>query len=161
MSRLNRDAVTALVLLVIIGAFFAASFEIRETAYATIGADVWPRLILAVMLVLTLIYLAQSLRKDDEPRGTGTAAGGLLVRYQNAFWCYALFGLFLVTLPVLGMLLGGILFVFLALTVMGERTPHAALRHAAIAIGTIGVMWAIFTFGLGVFLPEGRILRIW
>ena len=57
--------------------------------------------------------------------------------------------------------IGGVLFVFLALTVMGERTPRAIAIHLVVALATIGVMWAIFTFGLRVILPEGEILRIW
>ena len=62
---------------------------------------------------------------------------------------------------VLGMLIGGIGFVFLILTVLGERNLKHHARHAAIAVVTIGVMWALFTFGLNVILPEGEILRVW
>ena len=160
MGRINRDVVVALGLLVFCAVFFWASFDIREMSYATIGAAVWPRLILLVLAVLSLLYLAQSLRAPaNEPAGPGV--GHLLRRYRNPLWCYLLFALFLLTLPWLGMLIGGVLFVFAALTVMGERTPRAHLAHAAIAIGTIGVMWAIFTFWLRVILPEGEILRVW
>jgi len=55
------------------------------------------------------------------------------------------------------MLLGGILFVFLALTVMGERTMRNHLLHATIAIVSVGLMWSIFTYGIGVILPEGEL----
>lgn len=160
MSAVNRDVVVALALLVLCGAFFAATFEIRDPGYATIGAKVWPRLILAALVVLTLIYLFQSLRRgsDGEAAAEGRAGIG---RYRNALWCYALFFLFLVTLPFFGMLIGGVLFVYLALTVMGERTLRAHLVHAAIAVGTIGAMWAIFTYWLRVVLPQGELLRVW
>ena len=50
---------------------------------------------------------------------------GWLGRYRNALWCYALFFLFLATLDYLGMLIGGVLFVFLALSVLGEWSWRA------------------------------------
>lgn len=159
MSSVNRDTIVALCLLAFCGAFFAATFEIRDPGYATIGARVWPRLILAALVALTLIYLFQSLRRA--PGGEAGDAGTGIGRYRNALWCYALFFLFLVTLPFFGMLIGGVLFVYLALTVMGERTLRAHLVHAAIAVGTIGTMWAIFTYWLRVILPQGELLRVW
>jgi hypothetical protein len=162
MSRPNRDVIVAIGLLLFCGLFFWASFDIREMGYATIGAAVWPRLVLLVLFVLSSLYLFQSLRRPAlQGENGGGLRGGGLARYHNALWCYALFLLFLLTLPWLGMLIGGTLFVFLALTVMGERTARAHLIHVAIAVGTIGVMWAIFTYWLRVILPEGEILRIW
>ena len=160
MGGINRDVVVAIGLMLFCGLCFAATFQIRDMGYATIGAEVWPRLILLVLALLTLVYLARSLRRPAS-EGTGKGLTGWLHRYKNALWCYALFALFLLTLPWLGMLIGGILFVFAALTVMGERTLRAHLTHAAIAIGTIGLMWAIFTFGLRVILPEGEVFRAW
>lgn len=161
MSGINRDTIVAVCLLALCGVFFWASFDIREMGYATIGADVWPRLILLALFVLSVIYLFQSLRRTETGIDEAAEGKGWTERYRNALWCYALFGLFLITLPFLGMLLGGILFVFAALTVMGERNWRAHLTHAAIAIGTIGIMWAIFTYWLRVILPQGEILRLW
>lgn len=161
MSAVSRDVVVALALLVLCGAFLVATFDIRDPGYATIGAAVWPRLILLVLVVLTLIYLFQSLRRSPAATVGAGERRPWFARYRNALWCYALFFLFLVTLPFLGMLMGGVLFVYLALAVMGERTLRAHLVHAAIAAGTIGAMWAIFTYWLRVVLPQGELLRIW
>ena len=161
MGRLNRDVIVAIFLLLFCGVFYAASGQIRDMGYETIGAEVWPRLILVALFALTLVYLFQSLRLPREEGKAGDGIVGWFGRYRNALWCYFLFFLFLITLPWLGMLIGATLFVFLALSVLGERTVRAALVHAAIAICSITVMWAIFTFGLRVILPEGEILRIW
>ena len=57
----------------------------------------------------------------------GAAFKGWLGRYRNALACYGLFLVFLLTLPWLGMLIGGTLFVFAVLTV-----PWANARCAAI-----------------------------
>lgn len=159
MRAKNRDTVIAVFLLLLCGIFFAATFRIEETTYATIGADVWPRLLLAILFTLSLIYLFQSVGRKTGERETPKA--GFLSRYRNAILLYGLFLAFLLTLDVLGMLLGGIAFVFLALSVVGERTPRNLAVHAAVAVVSVGAMWSIFTFALRVILPEGVILSIW
>ncbi len=160
MRRLNRDTIVAVILLLFCGVLFAASLRIEETTYATIGAEVWPQLILALLFILSLIYLFQSVRAAP-PAAATEARPGFLARYRNAIWCYALFLAFLLTLDIFGMLLGGILFVFAALTVLGERTPRTIALHAAVAVVSVGAMWAIFTYALRVILPEGMLLSVW
>ncbi len=162
MRRMNRDAWIALVLLLLCAGAFAETFNIRRTAYASIGAEVWPRLILALLTALVLVYLAQSLARGREPGEPGPRGlWARIVHYRNPIWCFVLFGAFLVTLPWLGMLLGGVLFVYAMLTVLGPRHLRAHLVHALIAVLSVGGMWAVFTFGLRVILPEGTILRVW
>lgn len=158
-SAINRDTVVAVFLLLFCATFYAASFQIEETTYATIGAEVWPRLILGVMFVLSTVYLIQSVRVGVGE--TERREAGFFSRYRNAILCYGLFLAFLLTLDILGMLLGGVAFVFLALTVLGERTPRQMAIHAVVAVVSVGAMWAIFTFALRVILPEGEILSIW
>jgi predicted membrane-bound spermidine synthase len=72
-----------------------------------------------------------------------------------------MYGLFLITLPYLGMLIGSTLFVFLLLNLLGGWNPGRVAVHGVIAVSAMGAMWAVFTFGLRVILPEGEILRIW
>lgn len=159
MSAINRDTIVAVFLLLFCGVFYAASFQIEKTTYATIGADVWPLLILAVLFVLSGIYLFQSVRMG--PGEAPEQEASFFERYRNAILCYGLFLVFLLTLDVLGMLLGGSAFVFMALSLLGERTPRQLAIHAMVAIVSVGAMWAIFTFALRVILPEGSILSIW
>lgn len=160
MTKANRDSYVAVFLLLFCGVFFAATFFVEDMGYSSMGSEVWPQVILVVLFVLTLAYLFQSLRQgpDEALAQEDKGVKGWLLRYRNALWCYVLFFLFLVTLPWMGMLLGGVLFVFSALTVLGNRSPRDHAIHAAIAVGTMSGMWALFTFGLKVFLPAGEIL---
>ena len=157
MAGLNRDALTAIVLLIVEAVFLQQTFQIREMSFATMGADVWPRAILIPLILCTLGYLAQSLRRGPD----AAVSGHWLYRYRNVFFCYGLFLAFLLTLDFFGMLIGGVLFVFLALTVMGGASPRALALHALIALLSVGTMWSIFTFALRVILPEGVILSTW
>jgi hypothetical protein len=121
-------------------------------------ANVWPRLIVAT-LALCAIYLIQSLRRPERVEVVGVRA--LIGRYSNALWCFALFALFLLTLNWLGILIGGFLFVFLCLTVLGNRSPRDHLTHAVTALITIALTWVVFSYGLEVFLPQGTLMPIY
>ena len=83
--------------------------------------------------------------------------GGWLRHYRNPLWCYGIYFLFLATLPVLGSLIGGILLIFLLLSVIGGFGRRQLLLHGAVAVIAMGAMWSLFTFGLRVILPQGEI----
>lgn len=75
MTEARRDTVVAVFLLLVCGTFFAASFDIRETSYASLGSEVWPRAILVVLFVFSLVLLAQSLKRKDQ--GARLGGGGI------------------------------------------------------------------------------------
>lgn len=166
MTRINRDTVVAIALLVGCAVLAVASFDIREPDYGQLSPAAWPRVIVAVLTLLSVIYLLQSIRKGvSEPASdeAGDEAGpggiiGFLAYWRNVFWCFALFFFYLLAMPYLGMLIGGLLFVFMLLNALGGWQPKQMALHAAIALVTVGGMWALFTFGLHVLLPPGEIL---
>lgn len=165
MVRINRDTVTAVVLLACTGAAYVSTFNIRTRNDGIMQADVWPKAILAALAVLSVIYVFQSLRAAAEPHAddgppAGSGLRGWLAHYANPLLCFALYFAFLATLPWLGVLIGGTLLVFLILSVLGGWSPSKMVRHAGIAAVSIGAMWAIFTFALRVALPEGEILPL-
>jgi len=167
MQRLNRDAIIAIFLLAFCGVFFLASFEIRQPDYGVLMPSTWPRVILGVLSLLSLLYLIQSLGagaeaiEDDQYDAEHVRQPGFMgwvEHWRNPLWCFFLFFLYLLSLPVLGMLIGGITFVYVLMGVLGGWDGNKPFLHAAIAIGAIGAMWSLFTFGLGVILPPGMIL---
>ena len=167
MGRLNRDVVIAIVLLMACGVLFWSTFDIRVPDYGQLMPSTWPRVILGALTLLSAIYLLQSLRRGPAPKDdyiedaeAPAAAPGLLgwvAYWRNPIWCFFLFFLYLVTLPVLGSLIGGVLFVFALMGVLGGWRPRNLLLHGVLALVTVGGMWALFTYGLGVILPPGEI----
>ena len=134
MTRVNRDTVFAILLLVGCGVLLNASFDIREPDYGQLSPAAWPRTVVGVLTFLSLIYLVQSIRRGvpEEPvEAEGTAKNGprglgeWIAYWRNVFWVFALFFAYLLAL------------------------------HAVIATVTVGGMWSLFTFGLGVLLPRG------
>jgi hypothetical protein len=164
MTRVNRDTVVAILLLVGCGVLLTASFDIREPDYGQLSPATWPRTVVGVLTLLSLIYLVQSIRRgapvepaepekpaEKAPRGLGA----WIAHWRNVFWVFALFLAYLLALPWLGMLVGGLAFVFLLLNALGGWSPDKLALHAVIAVVSIGGMWSVFTFGLGVLLPRG------
>ena len=162
-ERINRDVVIAAVLLLFCGVFFWASFEIRQPDYGVLMPSTWPRVVLGALTFLSMLYLFQSLRQGSPETSEGEdfhpkSIAEWYAYWHNVIWCFALFLGYLLALPILGMLLSGILFVFVLLGVMGGWAPRDLVMHAAVAVLAIGSVWALFTFALGVLLPPGIIL---
>jgi putative tricarboxylic transport membrane protein len=155
-ARLNRDALVAAILLIVAAVFYGNTYQ----AYSTMASSVWPRFVLVVFIALCVVYLVRSLTQG----ASGATAGsfrGWVAYYRNPLWCYGLFLLFLVTLPYIGMLIGGVLFVWAMQAAVGERSARAQLRHLAIAVVSVGFMWLVFTYAIGVILPEGRLVHLY
>ena len=157
MSRLGRDVYIAVFLLLLCGVFFIASFDIREIDYGILTPAAWPRTILVALTILSLVYLVQSVRRGKPEHTEPFSLNGLVSKYRNPLWCYGLFLLFLLTLDYLGMLIGGVLFVFCLLTAIGGASKRNLVVHALIAVVMVGAMWALFTYALGVIFPQGEI----
>lgn len=158
MTRINRDVIVAIVLLLGCAAFTVASFDIDPALFDQMSSALWPRAILAPLTLLSLIYLVKSIADIPVERVSRGGLTGWFQYYRNPIICFGLFFVFLASMPLLGMLLGGLLFVFLMLSVLGGIAPRQILVHALISIAAVGVMWSIFTFGLGVILPEGELI---
>jgi putative tricarboxylic transport membrane protein len=158
--RLNRDFMVAAVLLIAGGMLFWDTFQWRRTPFATMASSVWPRFVLIIFFALCTVYLIRSFVRGVEAGSTKVTFRGWLAYYRNPLWCYGLFFFFLLTMPYLGMLIGGTLFVWAVQTVVGERTVRAQLRHATIAIASVGFMWLVFTYALDVILPAGTLFNI-
>ncbi len=163
MRRLNQDAVIAIFLLLACGVLFWSTFSIRTPDYGVLSPATWPRVVILSLAILSLIYLIQSIKQGAVESGNSggieRAPGlkGWLVYWQNPIICFVLFFAFLLTLPILGSLIGGVLFVFALMSAIGGLAPRDIVLHAALALVTVGGMWCIFTFGLDVLLPTGVI----
>jgi hypothetical protein len=161
MNRINRDTVIAVVLMAVAMLFYRETYNIPNFGYASIGSEVWPRVVLVPLFLLCAIYLVQSLRRREPQPSAGGGVIGFLYRYRNPIGSFAIFFVFLLTIDWLGMLLGGIALVFALLTLLGHRTPKAIALHAAIAVVSVGAMWSLFTYVLRVYLPQGEILQLY
>jgi len=147
----------ALCLIMVSGGLMLASFEIREPDYGVLSPAAWPRLIISILGVLSVIYLLQSIGmpKEDKEVAPRKSIGEFILYWRNVIAVFTIFGLYLSALPYLGMLIGNILFSFVLMTVLGGW--NAILMHLLISFGASGGMWLLFTYVLEVFLPRGSL----
>lgn len=156
MTRMNRDAIIAILLLLLCGVLFWQTFYIREVPFSQVGSEVWPRVVLMLLTLLSAVYLFKSLT-EPRPASEPFTLTGCLKAYRNPIICFAMFFVFLLTLPWLGMLVAGILFVFITQTLIGGASPRRLITHALVAVFAVGGMWSIFTYALRVILPAGEL----
>ncbi len=163
MVRLNRDIVVACVLLALCGIFWWSSLSIRDPGYGTLAPAAWPQAVLVVLTGLCIVWFAQvvvaAVRAGPQVGGGEGAdkldAIGFLREYRNPILCFIVYFVFLLVLPLVGALAGGIALVFVLLSILGGWAPRQLALHAAIAVLSMGAMWSLFTYGLRVILPEG------
>ena len=155
--RLNRDVYVGVFLLMICATFIHASFDITPPMFGQMSSALWPRIILTPLTLLSAVFLIRSLRLTEPEWEQKGNFFDWLKFYKNPINCFILFFLFLLTLPYLGMLIGGVAFVFLMLCLLGGWGPRKMLLHGSVALVFVCIMWSIFTFVLGVILPQGEI----
>ena len=153
----NRDSIVALCLIMASGGLMVASFNIREPDYGVLSPAAWPRLIIIIMGVLSVLYFIQSLRMPEAntPTEPPKSLFEFIAYWRNVFSVFIIFAAYLLALPFLGMLIGNIAFSFILLSALGGWRPF--LLHGLVAIGTSGGMWLLFTYALEVFLPRGSL----
>ena len=161
MRSLIRDTVIALVLLAVTSIYFWETFNIPDPGYASMGSAIWPRVILVPLFVLCVAYLIQSLKRKAEADGEPFSFRGTLAMYQNPIYCFVIFFIFLLVIDYLGMLIAGLLVTFALLTAIGNRTPRALLMHLVISVVSVGLVWALFTYVLRLYMPEGELIRFY
>ena len=161
--NIKKDTIVAISLLLFCGIMINSSFDIEDPGYQGMKASFWPTIVLCLLSIMCLVMLIKSVVTEAENNlnSNDTNLTNVFFKFKNASICFLMFVLFLAFLDYLGMLIGGVLFVFGLLTMLGGFELKKIINHIIISIITIGIMWSIFTFGLKVILPEGEILRIW
>jgi hypothetical protein len=158
--KINQDTITALCLLAICGVVFADTLRMEPAMFGQMPATLWPRMILAPLALLSVLMLVNA----QKAVGTGVVRKSLpewFTYYKNPIVCFVLFFVFLLTMPITGMLLGGLAYVFLTLNFLGGWTRQKLIQHGIVTLIFVVGMWLIFTQALGVFLPEGILLRVY
>ena len=166
---MNRDFWTSLFLLFLSFVLYRESTFIEDVDYGSMKADVWPTFLVMLLIVLSISMLVKSVieyrqatqsstQDNENAEQTDPVTGWTWL--LNPMIVFVLFFLFLITLDYLGMLIGGIFFTFITMTLLGQISWRTVPIYFAISVISISGMWAIFTFGLRVMLPEGVLFTV-
>jgi putative tricarboxylic transport membrane protein len=158
---LTRDSISGLVCLAISLFLLALTFNLPPAAMVPIGPAFYPRVVLSLTAILSLILLAVDVRAGLAARAAGAspsiaAPSGTASNYRLVFATFILFGLYIAILPPLGFRISTFLFVLaLQITLEWPKTPMRWLLALIVALGTSAICHFVFEDYLQVLLPRG------
>jgi putative tricarboxylic transport membrane protein len=160
---LGRDGIAGLVCLALSIGLFMLTFRLPPAAMIPIGPAFYPRVVILLFGLLSVILIVLDLRAMRGVRSgsttvaaTGTPTAGAQPNYRLVLATFVEFGLYIAVLPLIGFRLSTFLFV-LALEVTLEW-PRDARRWAlavVIGIATSAACYFVFENYLSVLLPRG------
>ncbi|MFN0304587.1 MAG: tripartite tricarboxylate transporter TctB family protein [Burkholderiales bacterium] len=156
---MRRDTISGCVCLVISIVLLGATRGLPEASILVpIGPGIYPRVVLAITAVLSIIVIATGLRARKAIRSTTEPVDAGARNYPLVIAAFAVFGLYTLLLPIAGFRIATFLFVA---ALQGLLEPPRTVRALSILIGvalaTSLVSHFIFERNLGVLLPRGSL----
>ena len=110
--RLSRDGVGGLVTLAGSLALFAMTLGLKENPLVPIGPGFYPRIVLGISAVLGLaLFVSDVLAQRKRPPQAAPATAGPRLNYALVAMTFAVFGLYVVSLPYIGFRVSSFLYV--------------------------------------------------
>ena len=126
---------------------------IRITRVSTVDSALYPKVMAALLLLLTLAQLYVGLKKLQQKDQAGEGQGKR--KYKGALQTLILAIVYVVALEPVGFFISSFVYIFLQILVMcpPEKVRHA--QFAIIAVAAAGIINGVFRFGLNLMLPLG------
>lgn len=158
---LGRDGVAGIICLGLSIALLVLTRGLPQSALVPIGPDFYPRIVLGIMAVLSVMLIAADALSHWKSRGGGASADAAAAagkrNYRLVAVTFVVFGGYVLLLPYLGFRLATFLFVIALQAVLGK--PQGRRRWTiviAAALATVVVTYLAFEVYLSVLLPRGR-----
>jgi hypothetical protein len=154
----GRDGIAGLICLAGSLGLLVVSFGLPQVPLVPVGPGFYPRIILVGMVLLSVALIAQDWRTRRLAAAAGPASGETPSRsgHRLVLLSFAVFGAYVVLLPLLGYRIATALFVAV-LQVLLERPAswRGWLLVPLVAIATTAVTYFVFERYLLVLLPRG------
>jgi putative tricarboxylic transport membrane protein len=149
--KLSKDGWGGLAVLAASLFLFALTLGLKDNPLVPIGPGFYPRIVLGLTALLAAALMVFDLRKKRTPAARESVA------YSAVLLHFAVFGLYAVSLPLLGFRVAT--FAYVAATNALLDVPRSArgwLRVTLLALGTALATYYVFEHYLLVLLPRGR-----
>ena len=151
---IGRDGIAGLVLLATSLVLLVKSFQLPSLPIVPVGPGFYPAIVLSFMAAASALLVLQDLM-NRAPIVAGTSDAPRR-NYRLVVIAFAIVGLYVVLLPLLGFRIATALFVGALQAALGQpRTARQWAVLAAIALGTAAVSYFVFERYLLVLLPRG------
>jgi putative tricarboxylic transport membrane protein len=151
---MSRDGWIGVGFLAFSGWLYANLDKIPANPFVPIGPAFYPRFVLLLIIVLTLLLILQDLIAPQKQK-EGVRLRNWLKSYRATLLSFSLFSLYVFLLPKLGYLVATILFVSSVQWLLGQSLWRRLPTSLLIGIGTSVVTYMLFEKYLHVFLPRG------
>jgi hypothetical protein len=158
---LGRDGISGLVCLAISAILLTQTFGLPPATIVPIGPAFYPRIVLSILAILSIILIALDVRAMRTARAapapaTAPAAASPQPNYRLVLATFIEFGLYILLLPPLGFRIATFLFVLsLQVTLEWPRSGKHWVLAVLIAAATSLVCFFVFQDYLSVLLPRG------
>lgn len=153
---ISRDSISGLVCLAISLAMLVMTFGLPPAAMVPIGPAFYPRVVLSLTAVLSVILIVMDVRAARAGAGAPAAHSGPAPNYRLVLATFVLFGLYIALMPKVGFRISTFLFVLaLQVTLEWPKSPMRWLLATAVAVATAAVCHFVFEDYLQVLLPRG------
>ncbi|HZP68975.1 MAG TPA: tripartite tricarboxylate transporter TctB family protein [Pseudolabrys sp.] len=156
---LSRDGVSGLVCLAISVILMTQTFGLPPATIVPIGPAFYPRVVLSLVIVLSVILIALDVRAMRIARAAAAPAvttTGSAPNYRLVLATFIEFGLYVLLLPLLGFRIATFLFVLsLQVTLEWPRSGRHWALAILVAAATSLVCYLVFQDYLSVLLPRG------
>ena len=157
---MTRDGIAGLICLVLSIGMLVLTRGLPHSSFVPVGPDFYPRIVLVVMAVLSVMLLASDLwrKRSQTTAAPAAAAAEPEVRnYRLVGITYAVFAGYVILLPLVGYRVST--FLFMAALQAVFELPRTARRWAMVlvsALATAAVTYVVFNDYLSVLLPRGH-----
>ena len=148
---MSRDGITGLAVLAASLVLFGLTLELKQNPLVPIGPGFYPRIVLGITAVLAAALLVFDLVGEKQVREAEAINIGLVLAV------FAIFGLYVGALPLVGFRLSTLAFVAALQTALDfPRNKKGWMVIAVTALATTLVTYIVFEHYLHVLLPRGR-----
>jgi putative tricarboxylic transport membrane protein len=160
---LGRDGIAGLVCLALSIGLFMLTFGLPPAAMVPVGPAFYPRVIILLFGLLSVILIVLDLRAMRGVRSGAAAVAaphtptaGAQPNYRLVLATFVEFGLYIAVLPLIGFRISTFLFVLaLEVTLEWPRDTKRWALAVALAIATSAACYFVFENYLSVLLPRG------
>lgn len=156
--RLTQNSIAGLVCLALSIGMLVLTRGLPQSSFVPVGPDFYPRIVLVVMAVLSVLLIALDLWPQAAKSAEAPAAAAPEKRnYRLVGVTYAIFTGYVILLPLVGYRIATVLFVA-ALQAVFE-SPRGARRWTVVLVSALAssfVTYIVFNDYLSVLLPRGH-----
>jgi len=157
---MTRDGIAGLICLALSIGLLVLSRGLPQSSFVPVGPDFYPRVVLVIMAVLSVLLIASDLwrkRTQSAEVAAGAESAAEIRNYPLVGMTFAVFAGYVILLPLAGYRLATFLFMVALQAVIDP--PRGARRWIVVmvsAFASAAITYVIFDHYLSVLLPRGR-----